>query len=243
MNKINHNPIFPNPLLCCILGRTNSGKTYLLFHILTNEEKLVDFNELVLYVPKRAQQAPEYLFLKYGFENGLPPSRINALYHVFKASEERPEIIKPLCEAAKEELNKQAVQLNPIPVTLSHEPKEDIFDNPNKTCVVFDDVLGESNQNFQQTLFQEGRHGNCFGFYLAQNFTKLEKNTIRQNTTCYIIFKQKESDLNHMVRNIETSYENKEFNKICKEAWKKDYGYVYINTCKSENEISTNLFP
>lgn len=160
--KFNHDPIFPHPLLCCIIGATNTGKTYLLFHILTHPNKLVDFNELVLYVPKASQSDPEYQFLKYGYENGLSPSLINSLYHIYQENDDAsPEDIKHICNEAK----KSSDDLQPIPVTLSHSPKDDIFVNSRKTCVVLDDVLGETNQDFQQSLFQRGRHGNCFGFY------------------------------------------------------------------------------
>lgn len=233
--KFHHDPIFPNPLLCCFIGATNTGKTYLLFHILTHPDKLVDFNELVLYVPKASQSDPEYQFLKYGFENGLPSELINSLYHIYQANDNAsPEDIKQLCNETKKNCN----NLSPIiPVTLSHSPKDDIFHNGNKTCVVLDDVLGESNQSFQESLFQRGRHGNCFGFYLAQNFTKLDRNTVRENTTCYIIFKQKESSLNHIAKNIETNYEPNEFKIKCREAWKNKYGYIYINT-RTDNDES-----
>ena len=231
--KFNHDPIFPNPLLCCIIGATNTGKTYLLFHLLTSPDKLVDFNELVLYVPKASQSDPEYQFLKYGYEIGLPPSLINSLYHIYQANDDAsPEDIKHICKEASKDMN----NLLPIPVTLSHSPKDDIFHNNKKTCVVLDDVLGEANQQFQESLFQRGRHGNCFGFYLAQNFTKLDKNTVRENTTCYIIFKQKERNLNNIAGNIETNYEPDLFKSKCREAWKKKYGYIYINTRADDDE-------
>ncbi|PAA88724.1 hypothetical protein BOX15_Mlig016854g2 [Macrostomum lignano] len=240
--KFQHDPIFPNPLLCCIIGATNTGKTYLLFHILTSPEKLVDFNELVLYVPRASQMDPEYQFLKYGFENGLPPSLINSLYHVYQVSEDAsPEDIRHICREAANPGRVQSTSENSeviekIPVTLSHTPNEEIFHNGLKTCVILDDVLGEANQTFQESLFQRGRHGNCCGFYLAQNFTKLDRNTVRENTTCYIIFKQKDTNLNHIARNIETNYEPAIFKAKCREAWKKKYGYIYINTRADEDE-------
>ena len=123
--KFQHDPIFPQPLLCCIIGATNTGKTYLLFHLLTSPNKLVDFNELVLYVPKASQSDPEYQFLKYGFENGLPPPLINSPYHIYQANDEAsPEDIQYICNEAKHNIHETH---ETIPVTLSHSPKEDIL--------------------------------------------------------------------------------------------------------------------
>ena len=239
--EFNHDPIFPSPLLCCFVRATNSGKTYLLFHILTASEKsdgvrpagLVDFNELVLFVPEISQMDPEYQFLKHGFERGLPPNTINALYHIYQKDKNLyPEDIEPLCQEAK---NNTKNLREPINVLLSHKPNDEVFKNKNKTCIVLDDVLGENNQTFQQNLFQRGRHGNCCGFYLAQNFTKLDRNTVRENTTCYILFSQKGKALSHISNDIETKYEASELKSICRELWKKEYGYCYIN-CRARGE-------
>ena len=236
--ELKHNPIFPDPLLCCVVGATKSGKTYLLFHILTHHEKLIDFNELILYIPEITQKDPEYLFLKHGFEKGIPPSIINSLYHVYKNNKNLfPEDIEEICEVTRKSPEVISKLQPPISVLISHKPSEDVLLNNKKTCVILDDVLGEKNQTFQQNLFQRGRHGNCSVFYLAQNFTNLDKNTIRENTTCYIIFRQKETNLNRIINNIETSLENKEFRMKCKEAWKNKYGYIYINTRAEDNEV------
>src|SRR6218665_297277 len=82
------------------------------------------------------------------------------------------------------------------------------------------------------------RHSNVDCFYLAQNYFKLPRQTIRENANFICLFPQ---DL----KNIDTIYNDhvgaddmskEEFTKLCKSAWGRPHGFVVIYlTSKTNN--------
>ena len=75
------------------------------------------------------------------------------------------------------------------------DPRE--LSSEKKKLMVFDDLLLE-NQNTCESHYVRGRHSNVGGFYLAQNYFKLPRQTIRENANFICLFPQDVKNLNHI---------------------------------------------
>ena len=83
-----------------------------------------------------------------------------------------------------------------------YETAEDVPDarelgSENKNLMVFDDLLLEK-QNTCESYYVRGRHSNVDCFYLAQNYFKLPRQTIRENANFICLFPQDLKNLNHI---------------------------------------------
>lgn len=77
-NKRNNSPLLPSNLRGLIVGKSNSGKSVLLFNLLLKNGWL-DYNNLLVFGNSLHQ--PEYELIKKGFENKL---RKDELLHIFQ---------------------------------------------------------------------------------------------------------------------------------------------------------------
>ena len=66
-----------------------------------------------------------------------------------------------------------------------------------RNVMVFDDLLLEK-QKTCESYYVRGRHNNVDCFYLAQNYLKLPRQTIRENTNYICLFPQDLKNLNHI---------------------------------------------
>ena len=80
-----------------------------------------------------------------------------------------------------------------------YQSLEDIPDpsSDKNNLMVFDDLLLEK-QNTCESYYVRGRHSNVDCFYLAQNYFKLPRQTIRENTNFICLFPQDLKNLNHI---------------------------------------------
>ena len=99
-----------------------------------------------------------------------------------------------------------------------------------KNLFIFDDILLEK-QTTPEKFYTRGRHNNIDTIYIAQNFHKLPRQTIRANHNLLILFKQPVKDLQHifndLVSNDMNFQEFKDFANQCD-----DYKYVAIDKTK-----------
>ena len=102
-----------------------------------------------------------------------------------------------------------------------------------KNLMVFDDVLLEQ-QNTCESYYVRGRHSNVDCFYLAQNYFKLPRQTIRENANFICMFPQ---DLkNHIFDDhLGSDMTKEEFRQLCKTAWGKQHGFVIIDLSSKKN--------
>ena len=77
-NKRNNSPLLPSNLRGLIVGKSNSGKSVLLFNLLLKNGWL-DYNNLLVFGNSLHQ--PEYELIKKGYENKL---RKDELLHIFQ---------------------------------------------------------------------------------------------------------------------------------------------------------------
>ena len=75
------------------------------------------------------------------------------------------------------------------------DPRE--LSSQKKNLMVFDDLLLEK-QNTCESYYVRERHSNVDCFYLAQNYFKLPRQTIRENDNFICLFIQDLKNLNHI---------------------------------------------
>ena len=87
-----------------------------------------------------------------------------------------------------------------------------------KNLMIFDDLLLEK-QNTSESYYVRGRHRNVDCFYLAQNYSKLPRQTIRENANFICQFPQDLKNLNHVFDDhVGSDMTKEEFRQLCKTA-------------------------
>ena len=95
--------------------------------------------------------------------------------------------------------------------------------------MVFDDLLLEK-QNKCESYYVRGRHSNVDCFYLAQNYFKLPRQTIRENANFICLFPQDLKNLNHIYSDhVGDDMKKEEFRRFCKKCWDKPHGFAVID--------------
>ena len=93
------------------------------------------------------------------------------------------------------------------------DPRE--LSSEKKNLMVFDDML-LGKQNTCESYYVRGRHSNVDCFYLAQNYFKLPRQTIRENANLTCLFPQDLKNLNHIFEDHGASDMTKEeFRQLC----------------------------
>ena len=244
MNKFKHcDKLDANPLMCLIIGATGCGKTWLLFQMLTTEG-ILDFEKLVIYTTTLEQ--PYFQLLKHGFQNGLSKSTINSLFKAYEELNMRCDQIPEFCFRASHEESNRGSR---VEVLLTNNMKDLTSLNDGerkpKTLVIFDDCVTNSNQQTQREIFTRGRHNNCQGIYLSQNFYGLDRRYIRKNANIFILFSQSQRSLTAILQDIDHGMERSEFKELAANQWynPKEFRYILINTRKPrDRRCSTDIF-
>lgn len=97
------------------------------------------------------------------------------------------------------------------------------------SIIIFDDVVC-CNQNIIKSYFCFGRHKNVDAFYLAQTYSSVPKQLIRDNANLIILFKMDFTNLFHIYKdhvNVDMSFET--FKNMCKQCWISQYDFVVID--------------
>jgi hypothetical protein len=230
-----------------IVGSSGCGKNVLLMKMLL-KDGFIDYNNLIMYSTTIDQI--ELQILKEGFENGLTKKAIENIFDNqdrFPEDMDTPEKIVEFYKTnikripnAHEYLNEE----NKINITLTKKSEEmipcDSLPKDKKNLVIFDDVVNLKNQNIMKSYFTRGRHNNCNVIYISQNYYSLDKDSIRNNSNCFVFFKlqKKDKDLiyNDLFSNI---IEKDEFDLMSRNHWYTKYNYIYLN--RDEEEIKKDL--
>ena len=84
--------------------------------------------------------------------------------------------------------------------------------------MVFHDLVLEK-QKTCESYYVRGRHCNVGCFYLAQNFIKLPRQTIRENANFIFLFAKDLKNLNHIFDDyVGSDMTKEEFRQLCKTA-------------------------
>lgn len=94
---------------------------------------------------------------------------------------------------------------------------------------VFDDVICEK-QDVIRSYFSMGRHSNVDSFYLAQTYSRVPKQLIRDNANLIIMFKQDGMNMQHIFSDhVSPDVTLKQFQEMCGHCWNDKFGFLVID--------------
>lgn len=97
------------------------------------------------------------------------------------------------------------------------------------SIMIFDDIICE-NQNNVRNYFSMGRHKNVDCFYLAQTYSKVPKQLIRDNVNFLIVFKQDDVNLKHIYdENVNSDMSWRSFKEMCSKIWSNTHSFLTIS--------------
>ena len=145
----------------------------------------LDYENLIIFGTFLFQ--PEYRILKKAFEEELSKE---AILKLFDNQNEITQLnISPiplLEEMAKDQTHKSDIKCQ------FYESASDIVDpkelNSDEKNLMFFDYLLLEKQNMCKAYYTRGRHSNVDCFYLAQNYFRLPRQTIRENANFICLF-------------------------------------------------------
>ena len=238
--RFNH-PLLPRSIRGIIVGKSGCGKTTLLLNLLLRPGWLYYDN---LFVFGKSLFQPEYRILKTAFEEELPKEYILKLFNMRDEIQDRqvpPSLmIKEWTKISKE---KSDIKCNFFE-SASDVPDPRELSSEDKNLMVFDDLLLEK-QNKCESYYVRGRHSNVDCFYLAQNYFKLPRQTIRENANLICLFPQDLKNINHIYSDhVGDDMKKEEFRRFCKNCW--DYtphGFAVIDlTSKKDSGKYRSVF-
>ena len=176
--------------------------------------------------------------LKKAFEENLPKECILRLFDMSEEIENSQIPLSIIIQEWTKSIKKSDIECSffetgsdvPDPSELNHE---------DKNLMIFDHLLLEK-QNKCECYYVRGRHSNVDCFYLAQNYFKLPRQTIRENANFLCIFPQVLKNLNHIYYDhVDGDMTIKEFRKFCRKCWESPYGFAVIDLT---SEIDTGKY-
>ena len=113
------------------------------------------------------------------------------------------------------------------------DPRE--LSSEKNNLMVFDDQLLEK-QNTCESYYVRGRYSNVYCFYLAQNYCKLPRKTIRENTNFICLFSQDLKNLNHFFYDhLGSDMTKEEFRQLSRQLGKKQW-FVIIDLSSNKQD-------
>ena len=222
----NHHKLFPRNLRALCIGKSGSGKSTLLYNLLL--KPWLDYENLLVFGKSLHQN--EYQIIKNGFEHGLGKEQIANVFDNQRS----------LLDAGISPLH--AIQRYTGPkddnITASFYTDSDMIPDPSeldpntKNLLVLDDCfLGK--QNKAEAYYTRGRHSNCDTIFLSQNYFRLPRQTIRENSNFLMIFQQDTKNVNHIHADHCSDIPLREFREFCKQVWKTKHDFVTIDLTSS----------
>ncbi|KAL4127490.1 hypothetical protein QTP88_011657 [Uroleucon formosanum] len=102
---------------------------------------------------------------------------------------------------------------------------------------IFDDIISE-NQKIARTYFSRARHNLIDVCYLAQSYSKVPKQLLRDNANFIVLFKQDETNLKHVyMEHCSGDMSYSEFKDFCTSCWRLGrFEFIVINKdCERDN--------
>lgn len=128
-----------------------------------------------------------------------------------------------------------------VKLFIFNEEKEVISPNDafSDSVIIFDDIICENQTNIRN-YFTMGRHNRIDCFYLAQTYSKIPKQLLRDNANFLIIFKQDDTNLKHIFsEHVNNDLSWFKFKELCSSIWDEPYSFLIIN---KESSISNGRY-
>ena len=219
-----NSPLLPNNIRGLISGKSNCGKTTLLLNLLLQPEWL-DYNHL--YVFGKSLHQIEYKIIRKGFEQGLSKRQISNLFIHQNTLSERN--LPPLEAIEDYDGSKDGGIVASFYDDCSNIPDPSTLNASEKNLLILDDcLLGK--QNKAEAYYTRGRHNNCDSFYISQNYFRLPRHTIRENSNLIILFPQDSKNLSHIyMDHCSHDISKDEFKEFCKKVWTDHHNFITID--------------
>ena len=208
-----NNPLLPQNLRGLIVGKSNCGKTTLLFNLILQDGWL-DYDHLLVFGKSLHQK--DYQIIKNGFAEGLSKNQISNLFvnqNLLKQANIDPsEAIDYATKSPTRTIKAEFFEdCSAVP-----DPKD--LDATEKNLLILDDCfLGP--QNKAEAFYTRGRHSNCDTIYISQNYFRLPRQTIRENANFIILFPQDNRNLNFIHADHCSDISIQEFKDFCQKVW------------------------
>ena len=225
----NHSPLLPRDIRALVCGKSGAGKSVLLAYLLL-EPNMLDYNNLIVCGPSLHQ--PMYDIMNKGFSMNLSKDQIRTIFENQNMITSIDSLFDTYDGRRKGGVNAEFIEdVNQIP-----DPSQ--FDERKKNLLVVDDVL-LGPQNKIEDMYTRGRHNGIDTFYLAQNYFKLPRQTIRENANFIIMFPQDMKNLNH-IYNDHCSADGitcAQFHDFCSSVWKSGkHKYVILDLTRNVDD-------
>ena len=232
--KRNNNQLLPRSIRGLVVGKSSCGKTTLLLNLLLQPGWL-DYDKLYIFGKSLFQ--PEYKIIRKAFEKQLPKEKIIELFSLNNfINEKGVDPLEAVEIAARHNHDKSGIECEFYESADDVPDPRDISRNK-KNLMIFDDLQLEK-QSTCEKYYVRGRHSNVDCFYLAQNYFKLPRQTIRENSNFICLFPQDAKNLNH-IYNDHVSIDGipfDEFKAFCKRCWYKEHNFVIIDLSSGKDE-------
>lgn len=218
-----HSPLLPRDIRAILLGKSGAGKSVFLAYLLL-EPDLLDYNNLIVCGPSLHQ--PLYKIMNKGFSMNLSKDQIRTIFeNQNMISDSVDKILDNYSGRRKGGIDAEFID----DVDLIPDPSE--FDERKKNLLVLDDVL-LGPQNKIEDMYTRGRHNGIDTFYIAQNYFKLPRQTVRENANFIVMFPQDMKNLNH-IYNDHCSGDGMtcaQFHDFCSSVWRSGkHRYVILD--------------
>ena len=182
-----NNELLPRSIRGLIIGKSGCGKTTLLLNLLLRPGWL-DYNNLQVFGKLLFQ--PEYKIIKKAFEEKLHKEAIIKLFdiqsEIARLNVSPDVVVKAM---AKNSANNPADIECQFFETSADVPDPRELNSDKKNLMISDDLQLEKREKCE-TYYIRIRHSNVDCFYLAQNYFKLPRQTIRENANFICLFPQ-----------------------------------------------------
>ena len=151
----------------------------------------LDYNHLYVFEKSLHQQV--YKVLRKGLEADLSKQQISNVFN----SQEALGNISPFIAIGKYSGARNGKIRADFYDDCQNTPDPSALDPAQKNLLLLDDCfLGK--QNKAEAYYTRGRHNNCDTIYIAQNYFRLTRHTIREHSNFIILFPQDTKNLAHI---------------------------------------------
>ena len=176
-----------------------------------------------MYIFGKSLHQQEYKILRKGFEGGLSKQQI---FNVFNSQEM---LQSPLIAIEKYSGVRNGEIRADFYYDCQNIPDPSALDPMQKNLLLLDDCF-PGKQNKAEAYDTRGRHNNCDMIYIAQNYFRLPRHTIWENSNFIIVLPQDTKNLIHIhADHCAGDIPLLEFKQFCHRVWSKDHNFVTID--------------